>query len=96
MLKYEEQMNRENRLLVTDEPVEVQDFKKITNPSRRIYRIYIKLIKKIRKMSTCNQLDLETLGSQPVMPKNLPGHCKELREVECTIAVESFHDTCST
>ena len=30
------------------------------------------------------------------MPKNLPGHCKELREVECTMAMESFHDTCST
>ena len=28
-----------------------------------------------RKMSTCNRLDLQTLGSQPVMPKNLPDHC---------------------
>ena len=26
-------------------------------------------------MSTCNRLDLGTLGSQPVMPKNLLGHC---------------------
>ena len=26
-------------------------------------------------MSTCNQLDLQTLGSQPIMPKNLPDHC---------------------
>ena len=27
-------------------------------------------------MSTCNQLDLQTLGSQLViMPKNLPDHC---------------------
>ena len=25
-------------------------------------------------MSTCNQLDLQTLESQPVMPKNLPNH----------------------
>ena len=25
-------------------------------------------------MSTCNWLDLQTLGSQPVMPKNLPDH----------------------
>ena len=25
-------------------------------------------------MSTCNRLDLQTLGSQPIMPKNLPGH----------------------
>ena len=26
-------------------------------------------------MSTCNQLDLQTLGSQLIMPKNLPDHC---------------------
>ena len=27
-------------------------------------------------MSTCSWLDLQTLGSQPViMPKNLPDHC---------------------
>ena len=26
-------------------------------------------------MSTCNRLDLQTLGSQPVMLKNLPEHC---------------------
>ena len=27
-------------------------------------------------MSTCNRLDLQTLGSQPpVMPRNLPDHC---------------------
>ena len=25
-------------------------------------------------MWTCNRLDLETLGSQPVLPKNLPNH----------------------
>ena len=26
------------------------------------------------RMSTCNRLDLQTLGSQPIMPKNLPDH----------------------
>ena len=26
-------------------------------------------------MSTCNLLDLKTLGSQPIMSRNLPGHC---------------------
>ena len=31
-------------------------------------------IKENRRMSTCNRLDLQTLGSQPVMPKNLPDH----------------------
>ena len=25
-------------------------------------------------MLTCNWLDLQTLGSQPIMPKNLPNH----------------------
>ena len=25
-------------------------------------------------MSTCKQLDLQTLGSQPIMPKNFPNH----------------------
>ena len=30
---------------------------------RGICRIYLKLMKKNRKMSTCNRLDLETLGS---------------------------------
>ena len=28
-------------------------------------------------MSACNWLDLESLGSQPSMPKNLPEHCLE-------------------
>ena len=27
-------------------------------------------------MSTCDRLDLQTLGSQPIMHKNLPDHCK--------------------
>ena len=29
-------------------------------------------------MATCNRLDLQTLGSQLVMPKNLPDHCTTL------------------
>ena len=37
-----------------------------------LYRIYLNLIKENRKMSTCNRLDLQTLGSQPIMPKNSP------------------------
>jgi hypothetical protein len=54
--------------LVTDEPVEiekslveVQDFRKINKFSREIYGIYLKPIKKTRKVSTCNRLDLKTL-----------------------------------
>ena len=32
-------------------------------------------IKENRRMSTCNRLDLQTLGSPPVMHKNLLDHC---------------------
>ena len=32
-------------------------------------------MKETRRMSTWNQLDLQTLGSQPIMPKGLPDHC---------------------
>ena len=28
-------------------------------------------------MTTCNWLDMQTLGSQPVMPKTFPDHCNE-------------------
>ena len=68
-------MIRENRQLVTNEPVEVQDCSKITDYFRGIYRIYSILIKENRRMSTYNRLDLQILGSQPIMPKNLPDHC---------------------
>ena len=74
-------MIRENRQLVTYEPVEfekypveVQDCRKITDHFRGIYRIYLNLIKENRRMSTRNRLDLQTLGSQPIMPENLPDH----------------------
>ena len=60
--------------------------KKITDCFRRIYRIYVKVMKKNRKITTCNWLDLETLGLWPRMPKNLPGQedsfqgqCKKIK-----------------
>ena len=63
-------MDGENRQLVTDEPVEfekllveVQDCKKITHHFRGIYRTCPNLIKENRRMSKCNWLDLQTLGS---------------------------------
>ena len=37
-------------------------------------------------MSTCNRLDLETLGSRPVMLKILPQHC-----TKHTISIFCFH-----
>jgi hypothetical protein len=64
----------ENRQLVTNEPVEAQDCRKITDHFRGIYGIYTNLVKETQRMSTCNRLDLQTLGSQPIMPKILPDH----------------------
>ena len=59
------------------QPVEVQNCKKFTNYFRGIHRIYPNLIKGNRRIWTCNRLGLQTLWSQPVMPKNLPDHwCK--------------------
>ena len=86
-------MVRENRQLVTDEPVEfekqpveVQDCMKITRHFRGIYRIYHpNLIKDNRRMSTCNQLDLQTLGSPMIMPKNLPNQC-----FKCDLALQNI------
>ena len=69
----------ENRQLVTNEPVEVGDFKKITDHFRGIHRIYPNSVKENRRMSACNRLDLQTLGSQLVMPKNLADHCMALK-----------------
>ena len=42
---------------------------KITDHFRGIYRIYPNLTKENRRMSTWNRLDMQTLGSQPVVPK---------------------------
>ena len=44
-------MSGKNRLLVTDELVEVQDFKKTTDHFRGIYGMYLKLIKE--KIERC-------------------------------------------
>jgi hypothetical protein len=68
----------ENRLLGTDEPVEfeiqpveVQDCRGITGHFRRICGIYLHVIKISRRISTCNRLDLGTVGSRP-------GYCASL------------------
>ena len=73
---------RENRQFVTDELVEVQDCRKITDHIRGISRINPNLIKESRRMSTCNRSDLQTLGSQLIMPKNNPDHWPSPRYVE--------------
>ena len=61
-----------NRLSLRNIPVEIQDFKRITDHFRGIYRIYPNILKENRRMLTCNWWDLQTLGSKPVVPKNLP------------------------
>ena len=62
MDKSERSMNGENGLQVTNEPIEVQDFRKIIDHLRGVYGIYLKLIQKNQKITTCNHLDLESLG----------------------------------
>ena len=64
-------MSWKNWELVANEPVDIQDFMEFVDHFRGIYRIYLKWITQIRMMSTCNQSDLESLGSWPNMPKNL-------------------------
>ena len=44
-----------------------------THHFRGIHEIYLKLMKKIeKKITTCNQLDLETIELLTIMLKNLP------------------------
>ena len=53
-------MNRENRPQITWGPVEAHDFRKTADRFWRICGIYLKFVKKNRKNTTCNRLDLET------------------------------------
>ena len=52
-------MNRENRPLITYEPVEAQDFRKTTGHLWGMYGIYLKSVKTNRKITPCNRLGLE-------------------------------------
>ena len=62
-------MDGKNWLLVTNEPVkfekqpaQIQDFKKITDPFRAIYTMFLNVIKKNWKMPTYGQLALDLDG----------------------------------
>ena len=57
--------------------IEVEDFWKITDHFRGIYRIYPNSIKETQRMSTSNRLDLRALGFQLVTTKPLPDHCSK-------------------
>ena len=52
-----------NWLSLRNNWLKIGDFMRITSHFEIIYRIYFSLIKQSRKMSTCNRLDLESLGS---------------------------------
>ena len=54
-------MNGENWLLVTVEPVDVQDFRKITHHYRGMYKICVKILKKKREMSTYQPVEVQDL-----------------------------------
>ena len=60
---------------------------------RRIYGKYLKLIKEIQTITTCNHLDLETLGWWLLVPKNLPGHWG--RVGSCELSPRRWQYDCS-
>ena len=55
-------------------PVKFKTSRELPIIFRGIYRINPNSIKEKRRMSTCDQLELQTLGSQLIMPKTLPDH----------------------
>ena len=57
--------------------------KKISDHSGEIEKMPRFSSLKKRKMSTCNRLNLETVGSQPIMPSNLPRTCIPLLRTHC-------------
>ena len=54
--------------------------------------------KEIRKITTCNLLDLETLGFSAIMPTNLPGHWHDLvqKAVLTHLNYHTNHAVCTT
>ena len=44
-------------------------------------------------MSTCNRLDLQPLGSPPVMPKNLPGSLTSIHSNQALLLSNVFLDS---
>ena len=69
----------ENRQLVTNDPVGVEDCRKFADHSRWIHRIYPNLLKENRRMWTCNRLDLQntriSTGYVQKSPQTLHGTC---------------------
>lgn len=69
-------MNRENQLLITNELVEVQDFRKITchlHTVRGIWRICLELMKEKPKDVSVQLVGTwKQLGSRPVVAEKSP------------------------
>jgi hypothetical protein len=62
-----------NELVEFDkQPVEIQDSRKITDHFIGIQGIHLEIVTKNQKITTCNRLDLEALGSRLMMPKIFP------------------------
>ena len=64
-------------------------YTEITDRLRGIYSICPNLMKENRRMSTCKRLDLQTLGSQLIMPKNLPEHCSGASDSRPQVVLQS-------
>lgn len=79
-----EAINGEHRLLVANEPFQVQDFKKITDHLEE-YVEYTHFNRRHQKISTCNGFDLETLGFLPIISK-IP-HNNDVKPRVCNILV---------
>jgi hypothetical protein len=68
-------MNGDNRLLVTDEPVELQDLRKITRNFREVYKICSNLTQ--GETERCQHITGGSWKHQdfdPIMSKILRGH----------------------
>ena len=66
--------------LVADEPVEVQDCRKITDHFRGIHRTYPTLIMENRRMSACNRLDLQNTRISTDYAQKPP---RSLEQIHC-------------
>ena len=81
-----------NQLSFENELVEVKDFrKKLLIILEESMGICLKLINTSQMITTCNRLDLETLGIWLIMPKNIPGHWPNVCWV-CCIYIEVSHN----
>ena len=75
-----------NRLGLENNMLKLKTSGKLTDRCIGIQRIYLKLAKNHRKMSTYNRLDLESLGSGPLTPKILSEHWLDEWEVNALVS----------